>query len=332
MRIEIRKQREIVIAIDEPETSMHVSNCFKQFSRLEELADIYKKQVIVTTHWYGFLPIAQSGNMQIIQNEDGNVSISTFSLSNIMESRRSFPDVIDLKSMYDLATSIIMYMRFHKDYAWIICEGSDDKKYLESVLNSDEYMILPVGGCGNVVKLYNLLYSPLTEKNEDNSGKCLFLIDTDLKMKHVAKPYEHSATKAKDIILRRLQIENGEVRLFDPTIPNTYSQTEMEDCLDKEIYFEALKACIEQSGDDDLISIINCFHLNDEATTSVLKGDCSCIVPNSIEMLKEKSRIISFAEDSANKYAVARKYKELCQEKEEYPQHALKSVIENEWK
>lgn len=208
-----KTERYIVIAIDEPETSMHVSNCFKQFSRLEELADIYKKQVIVTTHWYGFLPIAQSGNMQHIQNEDGNVSISTFSLSNIMESRKS-----------------------------------------------------------------------------------------------------------------------GEVRLFDATIPNTYSQTEMEDCLDKEIYFEALKACIEQSGDDDLISIINCFHLNDEATTSVLKGDCSCIVPNSIEMLKEKSRIISFAEDSANKYAVARKYKELCQEKEEYPQHALKSVIENEWK
>lgn len=47
-------ERDIVLAIDEPETSMHISNCFNQFLMLEELARTHQRQVMITTHWYGF--------------------------------------------------------------------------------------------------------------------------------------------------------------------------------------------------------------------------------------------------------------------------------------
>lgn len=93
-------ERDIVLAIDEPENSMHISNCFNQFMMLEELAKTYKKQIILTTHWYGFLPIAQNGNMHHIF--DGK--IDSFCLYNIMEERRNFPDIIELKSMIDYMT------------------------------------------------------------------------------------------------------------------------------------------------------------------------------------------------------------------------------------
>ena len=52
--------------------------------------------------------------------------------------RRSFPDVIELKSFFDLASSIITYIRTKPNDTWIICEGKDDKQYLECVLYGEK--------------------------------------------------------------------------------------------------------------------------------------------------------------------------------------------------
>lgn len=97
-------------------------------------------------------------NKDVILSTGNTAKVDTFSLYSILEERRNFPDVIELKSMYDLATSIITYMRAKPEISWIICEGSDDKVYLEYILKDYKSIsILPVGGCGNVVKLYQLL-------------------------------------------------------------------------------------------------------------------------------------------------------------------------------
>lgn len=134
-------EREVILAIDEPETSMHISNCFNQFMMLESLAKIYGKQVIITTHWYGFLPITQFGNMHhISRKEDNKVKIDTFDFYNYLEDRRNYPDVIELKSMFDLATSILTYMRNKPETNWIVCEGSDDKTYLDCMFEDEDML------------------------------------------------------------------------------------------------------------------------------------------------------------------------------------------------
>lgn len=317
-------EKDIILAIDEPENSMHISNCFNQFIMLEELAKTYKKQIILTTHWYGFLPIAQNGNMHHIFEG----KIDSFCLYNIMEKRRNFPDIIELKSMYDLATSIITYMRNHSDKRWIICEGSDDKIYLEYIL--EEYKnvsILPVGGCGNVVKLFYLLYSPLTEKTEIKSisGKILFLIDTDLYQKMVKPAMEFSGEKLQSIYLRRVQVDGNEIKLYDPCIANMYSQTEIEDCLDPECYYDAVMESIKGSKETELKKIVKNYEYVSDSKVSMLRGDNACIRATDCKFISDKNKIIAFAECITNKYNIARKYVEICKKKK--PRHALGDEI-----
>lgn len=321
-------EKDIILAIDEPETSMHISNCFNQFLMLEELAGNHQRQIMLTTHWYGFLPIAQNGSMHHIVQENDGVKIDTFSLYNILEERRYFPDVIELKSMYDLATSIITYMRVKNETTWIICEGSDDKIYLEYILKDyNNLYILPVGGCGNVVKLYQLLYSPLTEKNENKYGKALFLIDTDLQYKIVKKPLEFSSDNNSKVILRRLQIDNGQIRLYDPCKSNVYSQTEIEDCLNPKCYYSAVIKCIQSNKDSKLKSIAKKFEFVEEATVSVLRGDDSCIRATDCNVISEKKLIIDFAESSDNKYDIANIYKNICEQSSTAVEHNLEKCI-----
>ena len=320
-------EKEIIFAIDEPETSMHISNCFKQFTMLEELARLQKKQIILTTHWYGFLPIAQNGNLHHITLVEDYIQIDTFSLYNILEERRAFPDVIELKSMYDLATSIITFMRTQNNVAWIICEGSDDKIYLETMLKDYDVTILPVGGCGNVVKLFQLLYSPLSEKKEGKGAKALFLIDTDRLYKEVKKPLEFSHSNDNLIILRRLQISEGKVILFDPCIPNVYEQTEMEDCLEPKTYYLALQDCISKSKNNQLKGIFKKYAFVEESPTSVLRGDKSCIIAQDPKVISSKQKILDFAEESENKYSIAKSYKEICEKSGEKVEHDLEKEI-----
>lgn len=305
-------EREIILAIDEPETSMHISNCFNQFMMLENLSKVYGKQVMLTTHWYGFLPITQFGNMHHILREDNhNVVLKSFDFYNYLEDRRNYPDVIELKSMFDLATSILTYMRNKPEIKWIICEGSDDKIYLDSMFEEENVKILPVGGCGNVVKLFQLLYSPMTEKDEVHflEGKILFLIDTDLKFKQVNKPLTLSGEKNLNILIRRLQLENDEIKLIDPTLlNNTYEQTEIEDCLIPQVYYDSLVAVINSIGTNEEKSVMSKYNLVSSVRHSRLRGDNSCIVVTDIDYVSKKSVIIEFAENNNYKYLIAEEY------------------------
>ena len=287
-----KTDKDIILAIDEPEISMHISNCFNQFSRLEELSkkDI---QVIVTTHWYGYLPIAQNGMMHYVEQRDGQPHLRSFSLYNLLETKRNYPDDVELKSKAML-----------KDY-----------KNLH---------IIPLGGCGNVVKLYQILVGFMTEKSEEAKADALFLIDTDVNRVSIREPFEYSTGKTS-LDLRRLQVINGEIKLLDPFASGAYSQTEMEDCLNPEIYYRAIEKAILNTRDRSLKGIFKKYEFVTDATSSMIRGDYSCIRATDAKYIPRKQQILDFIEADDNKRAIAGLYAELCEGKD--VDHALEKLI-----
>lgn len=308
-----KTESNIILAIDEPETSMHISNCFNQFSRLEELSR-KSIQVILTTHWYGYLPIAQKGTMHYLESVDNQTNIRTFSLYNLMENRRNYPDDVELKSMFDLASSLISYMRRDESIKWVFCEGSDDKIYLETILrNYKNLRIIPLGGCGNVIKLYQILMSFMTENNEKAHSDIVFLMDTDPNRIPVKEPFVLSSSKVP-ILLRRLQIDKTDrIALVDPLASGgLYTQTEIEDCLDPELYYKAVEETVNQIGDKKIKKIFSYYKFINGSKTSVFRGDKSCICPTDLKYIQNKIDVINFVENDENKTIIAKNYANLC--------------------
>ena len=287
--------------------------------------------MLITTHWYGFLPTTSRGYLyHLSKTEENNLKISTFNFFNYLEERRRFPDDIELKSMFDLAATILSYMKSSKESNWIICEGSDDKIYLESILPEGlKVRILPVGGINNVVKLYHLLSNPLNNedliRDKDNCNKVLCLIDTDEKKFN----YYGSDNRNDPIQLFRLQIcyehEKHVIRLLNPGRQGeVYDRTVIEDCLDPKIYYCALKQVIDSSDNESMKEIFNTYSFDDTASISKISGDDSFLIPNDPEYRK-KTELKSFVSDRRNKYKIARTYADLVKEKP--TEHQLANVI-----
>lgn len=74
----------LIIAIDEPETSLHVSACFEQF---DSLFDISRdcRQVLFSSHWYGFLPVLIEGNICVISNDSKGHLFDLINMHNYRE-------------------------------------------------------------------------------------------------------------------------------------------------------------------------------------------------------------------------------------------------------
>ncbi|WP_312553865.1 AAA family ATPase [Empedobacter brevis] len=179
---EHKKERKIILAIDEPESSLHISMCYDQFSRLEELSSKFKIQLLITSHWYGSLPIIDKGNLYHIDSEDDKeIKINQYSFRNYFEESGSNPSDIQFKSFFDLASAIISSLRI-QETNWLIVESEEDKNYiLKHIEINKNLKILPVGGCSIVKLLYNYLYTPISQKAEKKelNGKIFCLIDTD---------------------------------------------------------------------------------------------------------------------------------------------------------
>lgn len=105
--------RNVILAIDEPEVSQDITHCFEQFERLEKLSNTFGNQVLVTTHWYGILPVIENGTLLHISadgNYKGENRFSVFNFYNYLDQKEHFPDDIQLKSLYDLAISLNTYI------------------------------------------------------------------------------------------------------------------------------------------------------------------------------------------------------------------------------
>lgn len=63
------------------------------------------------------------------------------------------------------------------------------------------------------------------------------------------------------------------------------------------------------------------------SSTSVLRGDKSCIIAQAQKVISSKQKILDFAEESENKYNIAKSYKEICEKSAEKVEHDLEREI-----
>ncbi|EEG9716272.1 ATP-binding protein, partial [Salmonella enterica] len=180
----------LLIAIDEPECSLHMSACFEQF---ENLYNISKNccQLVFTTHWYGYLPTVEDGCSTSIIKENQTHHFTLYDLAGYREeikkktkeNSNKIPYDIRLKSTNDLIQSIISSTLAEAPYNWLICEGSTEKLYLgyylRDLVATKRLRIVPVGGAKEVKKIFQLLEASHDDLRKDINGKVFLLSDTD---------------------------------------------------------------------------------------------------------------------------------------------------------
>lgn len=288
--------RNLVLAIDEPESSLHISKCYDQFRKVQDIATKYNQQLFITTHWYGSLPILKSGNLMHIENGQ---KVSLFHLENYFEERGSHPNDINLKSFFDLAASIISAYR-NSNCHWILVEGIEDKMYLQYYLNSTNIQIIPLSGCGNVKKVYEYLFTPISNSKQEIPGKkepkILCLVDTDSQNTPINVD---SKTKNTQLQIKRWN-ENTithQIELRTIEDPNI-TQTEIEEILEPSLFYNALKTCIDSNGSAEEKDAFYAFNFDDNVVISRIKGDYSILnhIGNGRNMREDKDVINKFVD------------------------------------
>jgi len=242
-----QREKELIIAIDEPENSLHNSLCYEQFEKLKEISE--NNQILITTHWYGFLPILSKGKAHFLSIDKEKIEIESYNLYNyrdtikqdIVKSKNKIPHDYILKSSFDLVQSIFYSLRKYVKYNWIICEGISEKIYFEyffkNEIENNNLKILSVGGQSKVSELYEHLEIPIKSQITDLYGKVFCLIDTDSE-----RHKEHIGNGNKHLKIRRLYNEKiiKETELItlnnNKTIP-----TDIESSLNIGIFSETLE-------------------------------------------------------------------------------------------
>lgn len=302
------QDKEIILAIDEPESSLDISIRYDQFERITNLANKFNRQILITTHWYGALPIIQKGVIHHLKCvEEQAPSIVRFDACNYFEERKKHPDDIYFKSFFDLASSIVSSMR-NKEINWLIVEGQEDKNYLEYYLNKEKEIckILSVGGCGPVKILYQYLYLPMKSSDaEEIKGKIFCLIDTDIDSIKLDFP---SQIKNVPLLIRRLQYFNNEVKLFKIE-DQRKSPIEIEHVLIPSQFFQALSNVIQKEGDDSIKEVLKKYEFDETMDLSLIKNYDSLIYQKTDEGESPKDNlklVTEFIEE--HKYQISIEY------------------------
>lgn len=235
--------QEVILAIDEPEISLHTSTCFDQFEKLRDISE-NSVQTLLTTHWYGFMPIISEGSAIYVAERESEKICSMIDLRCFKDelkrlkasSRGELPKEIELKSNNDLVQSIVASIT-SKDCNWVICEGSSDKIYLGKYINRKSTYVLPIGKSSNVKKLYRYLYLALSEEQQSIKGKVYMLLDTDAAFERFDK-----GGTLKNIEIKRLQnnLNDRKTTLLNTTDNNYNPPTEIEDSLVPQPFLDAL--------------------------------------------------------------------------------------------
>ena len=294
--------RELIIGIDEPENSLHISKCYNQFKKIEEIAVGYGHQLFVTTHWYGSLPSLSSGNLIHI---DSSSTPSIHSISNYYEDRGGLPEDIQLKGYFDLTSSLLYAFRESIEN-WLLVEGFEDKKYIEYHLKDSKLRVIPLGGCANVKKLYEYLYIPMSSNDfKYKATKICCIIDTDPLCPVLNLP---SGEDNSHLLIRRLhEQDNGEITFLKIDNPNR-RDTEVEEILSPKQFYDAISAVIDQHGDVKEKEAFSTFEFDDTAKTSRIKGDGGILKVKILgrNVNEDKKLIIAFVD--SHKDAIAKEY------------------------
>jgi len=312
-----KHEKKIILGIDEPEVSLHISACFEQFEKLRKIAS-NSHQVIITTHWYGFLPIVNVGLSHNVYFENDKIQFATYSLENYREEIRltkqyknsNLPFDIHLKSTNDLMQSIITSLMADKCYNYILCEGSSDaiylKYYLSQYQENDNLRILPLGGCDEVVTLLQKIMLSISsdkyiKKEVDIKGKVLGLIDTDTHYNHQIIQSIQESDKSK-IKFRRILFDKNyrDIKLVGAH-DNNIVETQIEHVLEPKVFLDTIKSYKRE----DLDSIFNAEKID-------VTAKCSY---NMIDFKESEREIVRnfFAEDDC-KVNFAKKYTEFARQ------------------
>ncbi|TDO96640.1 AAA family ATPase [Flavobacterium sp. 245] len=306
------RESNIILAIDEPEASLHISNCYEQFDKLLKISKD-NHQILVSTHWYGFLPIITNGSATAItKNNKNEISYKFLNLYNYRENlvhskklhKGPLPIDYNIKSYNDLVQSIIISIMQDNQYYWIICEGQSEKiyfdYYFENEINEKNLRVLPVGGFKEVKKIYSYLTTPIKDPDYIITGKVFCLIDTDKERIDVSE-----YIKDKNLIFERLVLRKDESILVDVNNALMSPPTEIEDCLDPLIFYHTLQEFnINYSEISDLYSKKE-FQIDEKYSTDFF--DLTT---------KEKKVLKDFFDDKEgfNKILFAKKYIELAKQ------------------
>ncbi|WP_196140647.1 AAA family ATPase [Aliikangiella sp. G2MR2-5] len=211
LKREVKRDKMVIIGIDEPENSLHTALCYDQFEKLKDISHF--NQVLITTHWYGFLPVVSEGYGNFLTLVNDKVSFESYDLydyrakvkQDIKDTKNRYPSDFILKSTYDLVQSIFYSLKKNTPYNWIICEGVSEKIYFEYFFKDElvekNLRILPMGGQAHVIRLYKYLETPM---NEDTcEGKVYCLVDTDIQR------CEEINNGTKRLAIRRLSNKNS---------------------------------------------------------------------------------------------------------------------------
>lgn len=266
----------IILAIDEPESSLHMSACYEQFNSLFEISEMCS-QLLFSTHWYGFIPTIANGNVTVITRDDRNKHLfDLISVSNYREeikqdidsSKGTLPYDIRLKSLNDFIQSIITSILSNEPFNWLLCEGSSEKKYFEHYfkeeLESKKLRIIPVGGATQIKRIYQNLLVTYEDFKKDVKGNVILLMDTDASLvEFESKNNEHKHLKCFRIVN---DDSRNETILIDVHKTPKTPKTEIEDVLCGKTFFEALKSF---SGDTDIDEFIKSVVTENVTTESV---------------------------------------------------------------
>lgn len=236
-----KNDQQIILAIDEPEISLHVSAIFYQFKKI---IDISKNDIqsLITTHWYGFMPIVSNGSAIYISEDKETIPlIDLRDFQNELQrlarqTKGKLPIDVELKGINELVQSIIASV-LSNGYKWVLCEGISDKIYIQHMLQDIENVfVLPLGIANNVKKVYEYLFLALDDHKGDIKGKIFLMIDTDKKY----IPYE-TKDSIKQLKIRRLLNSGNTTEFVKLTHDDVFPPTEIEDVLNPEVMLSTLK-------------------------------------------------------------------------------------------
>lgn len=305
------KSKKIFLAIDEPEASLQNSLCLEQFKKLFEIGSKFGHQVAITTHWYGLLITTANGYLHCVEpKRSGAPSINTLKLYRLHEERRSFPNQVEMKSFFDLISSMLSIIK-SKKHNWIICEGFDDVCYLKAHLELDESdtTIIPLNGCGNVVKVFKFLRVPFEDKKENSmiKGRILCITDSDSQdLIRVTDFDSNSVGRKLDLWRWQVPLKVESADLVN-TRSNAVAPTAVEDCLSASAYYRAVTVVAER--DSDLKVMLTHFEESTNAELSLLR-ELGFLQPKGTKGHRLKSDLIDRLSSDVNKHAVAEAYLE----------------------
>lgn len=248
------KDKYIIFAFDEPESSLHISACFDIFQQLHKTST-FCNQLIFTTHWYGFLPSVIDGCTVIISKDKKREHL--FDFVNLYKYReetkqlrkksnkdQQFPSSIRLKSINDLVQSIICGSMSDNPFNWIICEGSSEKiilsYFLKDLIEHNNLRILPVGGREEVKQLYNHLSIAFKDFDNEICGKVFLLCDTDsITNTQLLTDAQHKKLIFRRFINNSISSTTQLVHINDQTASEP---TELEDVLNSKTFIKTLES------------------------------------------------------------------------------------------